>query len=91
MGFLDKIRGKTDDYFKTNFKYSEGLYAREFIELINKSNTPKTSNSPKMINKTKDKPTNFSNANLISCPNCHEKIPANAIRCKYCKTMLKTY
>ena len=28
---------------------------------------------------------------MKTCPNCGEQIPHNAIRCKYCKTMLKTY
>ena len=28
---------------------------------------------------------------LKTCPNCGENIPSNAVRCKYCKTMLKEY
>lgn len=30
-------------------------------------------------------------SDLKICPNCSKEIPINAIRCKYCKTMLKTY
>lgn len=28
---------------------------------------------------------------LKACPNCAKKIPHNALRCRYCKTMLNTY
>lgn len=31
------------------------------------------------------------NKGLKTCPNCSKQIPHNALRCKYCKTMLKTY
>lgn len=31
------------------------------------------------------------NLKMKPCPNCNEKIPKNAIRCKHCKTTLKTY
>lgn len=35
--------------------------------------------------------TFISNKEFKICPHCGKEIPENAIRCKYCKTMLKTY
>lgn len=32
------VLSKYDKYYKTNFKYAEGIHAKDFIELINQSN-----------------------------------------------------
>ena len=50
---------------------------REDISVVNKN--------------TADSNQETEKESLKTCPNCSKQIPHNAIRCKYCKTMLKTY
>ena len=60
-----------------------------FYEPSNKSKSYK-SNKFK-IDKRKSKKIKKSYSEIKSCPNCGKEINKKAIRCKYCKTMLKTY
>lgn len=59
-----------------------------------KTNLKEFKNTPEYLKKKRNllKQSKFnSQSSLKQCPNCGKEILSNAIRCKYCKTMLKKY
>ena len=64
------------------------LYFYDKLKSNKNSTIPKKNNRIKKYNRDVALKNKFGSK---TCPNCNKEIPANAIRCKYCKTMLKKY
>lgn len=71
--------------------FKEGMEKRREKEIIKQKKENKVLFEQKTKERDQIKKERMLKQGLKICPNCSKSIPSNAVRCKYCKTMLKEY